>query len=371
MGNTSLIESYQTLHKLQLVVLHDCLSRCLFSSVSAALVSVNTLQFEQKIAESWSDVLKRDMRVVLAVSGGADSVAMLRALHRLCGDQTNSLIVGHVHHGLRGEAADRDADFVRQLCQQLDVACHVGHVDGSSRGDGVEAAARDARYRWLIEMATSHSASYVATAHTADDQVETILHRVLRGTGLSGLAGIPAVRELAPGVHVIRPMLACTRSEVEQYLAELGQASCEDETNRDTDLTRNRIRHELLPMLDQDFNPQVREAILRLGSLADEAQLFIDEQVEKLFRSSCLVSNASRVILKPTVLAGVEPFLVRELLIRVWKTQHWPQQAMGYDQWQRLVAMLADPAAEAQLFPGTIRAEKQGEQLVLTRPVRG
>jgi tRNA(Ile)-lysidine synthase len=303
------------------------------------------------------------------VSGGADSVAMLRAMHRLQGEAEARLIVGHVHHGLRGEAADTDANFVRELCQQLDVPCHVGHVDGSSRGDGIEAAARDARYQWLVELANSLSVSYIATAHTADDQVETIVHRIVRGTGVGGLAGIPATRQLTAEVTLVRPLLDCARSQVEQYLAELGQASCEDETNRDTDLTRNRIRHELLPLIEQQYNPQVREALLRLGSLAGEVQGLVDAQVAELFELSCIVSNDSRVILKPAALGSAEPIVVRELLIHIWKLQQWPLQAMGYDQWQRLLAMLVDPTAQAQTFPGPIRAEKQGEQLVLTRPV--
>jgi tRNA(Ile)-lysidine synthase len=330
---------------------------------------VGAAQFEQRVAERWPIAGKPQELLILAVSGGSDSVAMLRAMHHLRKGDGENLIVGHVHHHLRGEAADRDAQFVRDLCQQLAVTCHVGHVDGSSCGDGIEAAARNARYQWLTDLTTSLSAPFIATAHTADDQVETILHRMVRGTGLGGLSGIPNTRHLAPGVTLVRPLLGCTRSEIERYLADVGQQACEDETNRDTDLTRNRIRHELLPLIEEQYNPQVRDALLRLGTLAGEAQSLVDARVAEIVQSSCIITGDSRVILKPAALTAVEPFLVRELLIHVWKMQRWPLQAMGYDQWQRLVDMIADQAASTQMFPGPIRAEKQGEQLVLTRPV--
>ena len=294
---------------------------------------------------------------------------MLRAMHRLRGDSAAQLIVGHVHHGLRGTAADADAEFVRRLCELLETPCHVGHVDGSSCGDGIEAAAREARYRWLIELAQSQQATAIATAHTADDQAETIIHRIVRGTGISGLAGIPARRAIAPGITLVRPLLDCARAEIEDYLTALGQPSREDETNRDTDLTRNRIRHDLLPLIEQQYNPQVREALLKLGRVAGEVQTVVDREVAALFESGCIVSNDRRAILKPTALENAEPYLVRELLIHLWKHQRWSLQAMGYDRWQRLAEMIHDAAASAEMFPGPIRAEKQGEQLVLTRPV--
>ncbi|MCG8585561.1 MAG: tRNA lysidine(34) synthetase TilS, partial [Pirellulales bacterium] len=325
--------------------------------------------FAKRFAKSWPSGHTGNRPIVLAVSGGAASVAMLCAAARLSGGQTDSLLVGHVHHGLRGESADRDAQFVQDLSAGLDVDCEVGYVESVSRGDGIESAAREARYAWLAQFAKSHSAAYVATAHTVDDQVETILHRILRGTGIAGLAGIPAQRELAAGVTLIRPLISFPRSEVEAYLEEIGQTYCEDETNRDTDLTRNRIRRELLPLLEQQYNVQVRDAIMRLGSLAGEAQAFIDHAAAELRIAGCIRCADNRVIIKPAVLEDASPFLIREMAIQVWKQQDWPLQSMGHEQWQRLVEMIQDVSARAQTFPGQVRAEKQGGQLVLTRPV--
>jgi tRNA(Ile)-lysidine synthase len=329
---------------------------------------VTAAEFEQLLAAGWPVERTRNQTVVLAVSGGADSVAMLRACERLRTKLGLELAVGHVHHGLRAAPAERDAEFVQSLCQQLGVPCRVGRVDAASRGDGIEAAAREARYEWLAEFAESLSAAYLATAHTADDQVETILHRIVRGTGIGGLSGIPATRALSPQVTLVRPLLGFTRGQIQEYLSDLQQPACDDETNRDRELTRNRIRHELLPLLEEKYNARAREALLRLGALAGELQILVDSLVADLFQKSCIVTGASRVILKPAALADAQPILVRELLIHLWKHQRWPLQAMTFEHWQRLDAMLRDPAAQAQTLPGSIRAEKQGEQLVLTRP---
>src|SRR5262249_19663731 len=138
--------------------------------------------------------------------------------------------------------------------------------------DGLEAAARDARYHFLRSTAERLGARYVATGHTADDQVETILHHILRGSGLAGLAGVPRLRSPSAAVTLIRPLLTIERTEVEDYLRQLGQDYRCDASNLSTEHTRNRIRHELLPLLADRFNPHVRDALRRLGTLAGEAQ---------------------------------------------------------------------------------------------------
>src|SRR5262249_48782964 len=138
----------------------------------------------------------------------------------------------------------------------------------ATASDGVEAAARQARYEFLAKTAHECGARYIATAHTADDQVETILFNVLRGTGLAGLAGIPRMRTLNESTTLIRPLLDFKRSEIISYLATLNQPYRDDETNQLLDYTRNRIRHDLIPILERDYNPRVRESLLRLAQAA-------------------------------------------------------------------------------------------------------
>ena len=166
--------------------------------------------------------------------------------------------------------ADDDEQFVVELCRRLEIPCRVGQADvaalAKEQGDGREAAAREARYAYLLELAHDIGARYVATAHTADDQVETILHRIVRGTGLRGLAGMTRVRPLSPHVALVRPLLSVSRDEVEVYLRWLGQDWRDDATNQEREYTRNRIRHELLPLLAAEYNPQISAALTRLGS---------------------------------------------------------------------------------------------------------
>ncbi len=210
------------------------------------------------------------MTVLLAVSGGADSVALLRAMAALKTRGAGRLCVAHFNHQLR-DGADEDERFVVDLCQRFDLVCETGRHDveqsATLSGEGIEETARRVRYAFLSETAGRLGARFVATAHTADDQAETILHRIVRGTGIVGLAGMSRSRPFGP-VTLLRPLLSIRRHELLEYLSDLGQPFREDPSNADRRFTRNRIRHELLPLLAKQYNSSVVEAVLRLGLLA-------------------------------------------------------------------------------------------------------
>ena len=248
-------------------------------------VEMSTL--ERLLAQSWPPDEWRDLSLVIAVSGGPDSVALLRALAALknCGGGPGRIIVGHFNHHLRPQADD-DAGFVAALAKRLNLPFELGeaHVAtlAAGRGDGIEAAARDARYAFFRQVAEINGARYVVTGHTADDQVETVLFNVLRGTGLAGLAGVPRVRQLGPAVTLIRPLLAVRRCEVVAYLQEIEQDFCVDPSNASAEFTRNRLRQELLPQLRREFNPDIDGAIGRLAQLAGDAQRVIEKLAEDL-----------------------------------------------------------------------------------------
>ena len=193
--------------------------------------------------------------VLVALSGGADSVALLRALQALA----YPVRAFHLNHCLRGAESDRDEAFCRALCAGLGVPLTVERIDvaaARAAGEGIEAAARRIRYARLTAAAQG---AKIATAHTADDNLETMLFHLVRGTGPKGLAGIPPVRG-----QVIRPLLGVTRAAVEAYLHALGQDYVTDSTNADDAYTRNRIRHEVVPVLRQ-INPAVSGAAARLA----------------------------------------------------------------------------------------------------------
>jgi tRNA(Ile)-lysidine synthase len=361
-------------------------------------------QFESRLADAWPPGQWRDVTVVLAVSGGPDSVALARALAALAPGGTGRLVVAHYNHGLRGDESDADERFVIQLARQLDLECRVGravrasdHASSSSESEGDSAAidaadvgsdigrdrpslspaatseenSRSARYAFLVATAQELGARYVAVAHTADDQAETVLHHIVRGTGLAGLTGMARARELAPGIALVRPLLAVCRYDVIAYLTELKQPYREDSSNQDRGYTRNRLRHELLPLLATDYNPRIADALLRLASLAREAQAVLAPQLVELTERCVLAADSSRILIDTTVLSAAPRYLVRETLISAWRGQGWPMQAMGFEEWQLLAALATDSVNEARsrkrVLPGEILAEWQGDRLVLSR----
>lgn len=222
-------------------------------------------------------------RVGVAVSGGADSVALLRVLLELRGELGLVLSVAHFNHKIRGAEADADQEFVAELARQFDLLFHLGSGDApfsaQQHGLSLETAARELRHAWFAQLVREGKAGKIATAHTQDDQAETVLMRILRGAGTRGLAGIsPEQKQKA----LVRPLLAITREEVEQHLNRLGQSWREDSSNRDLRHARNRIRHELLPLLERDYNPGIRETLSDLSELARAEEEYWEKEISSL-----------------------------------------------------------------------------------------
>ena len=332
---------------------------------------VNCHPFELKLASNWPPDQWQDLNVLVAVSGGADSVGLLRGLAALRAGRIDGLHVAHLHHGLRAREATSDQLFVEKLCDSLDIRCHTGQANTQKlaweRGDGIEQAARELRYSFFQSTAERIGARYVVTAHTADDQAETILHHIIRGTGISGLCGIPRIRRLGSAVSLIRPLLATSHDEIAAYLARLGQTYRTDSSNRDLKYTRNRIRHELLPSLVRDYNVHVRQALTRIGELAGDVQRVVDRQLDTLWERTVTVTAANSVSVDPRGFAEIDAYLVRELFIRVWREKNWPRQSMGYRQWKILaeIATTGDNVGQSVTLPGNISVKRNQNELIL------
>lgn len=279
-------------------------------------------------------------KVIAAVSGGADSVAMLFALYLLRDELGITLEAAHFNHHLRGAESDRDEAFVTDFCGRYCIPLHLGSGRIVSGKKGLEAAARDARYAFLRRLPGK-----VATAHTADDNAETVLMRLIRGTGLKGLGAIAPVSG-----NVIRPMLTVTRDDVEAFLKEYALPHVEDSSNAEDDFLRNRIRHGILPLMRAE-NPRIGENLSAMALLLrqDEAclQAMIPEEQ---------MPDVSR-------LKAMEPALRRRALERFLKAQgvQEPEQIHILQAEQLLYHW--SPSAAMQ-FPGGVTIGRQYDSLV-------
>lgn len=255
-------------------------------------------------------------KIVVAVSGGADSVALLHLLHLLQDDLNLSIHVAHLNHMLRGEESEQDAVFVAELAGRYGLPFTVEAVDVNAyrrkKKLSIELAAREVRYRFLKDTARLVGASRVALAHHGDDQAETILLNFLRGSGISGLKGIPPVRD---GFY-IRPLLCLRKAELERYCEEAGLTFRCDSSNLQEVYTRNRIRLSLIPLLEKEYNPGLVPALLRTGELCREENEYLEEQARHAFTGVLKSSFAGRVELD---LAGLKvmPLAMRRRVLRL------------------------------------------------------
>ncbi len=254
-------------------------------TIVAELVSrvVRTIREQQLFSPGYT--------LIVALSGGADSTALLDLLGRLPGFDLR-LVAAHLNHCLRGAESDGDEEFCRRLAYDHGVPIEILRVDvkqfAATDGLNLEDAGRRARIAFLEQMRKKYCATAIVTAHHGDDQAETVLMRLLRGSGMTGLSGMRYCNRRG---H-IRPLLDVTRSEIERYLAELGLAWREDASNRDLDFLRNRIRHELLPLLEQ-YNPAIRHTLTATAALLSDENTLLDSLAEQAFEACWRSSHDS------------------------------------------------------------------------------
>lgn len=252
--------------------------------------------------------------VLAAVSGGPDSMAMLMCLVDLRERLGCRLVIAHVNHGVRGKLADRDQQFVEETARRLHIPYHTINVDmvahGKELGISSEEAGRLLRYNFFRQVLAGYGKGRIAVAHNMNDQAETVLFRIMRGTGIDGIKGMSFNQD-----DIIRPLLNITREEIESYIREHDIETVEDHTNLETVYTRNRIRLELLPYIMENFNPNIIEGLFRMSLLAADDSMIIEETVEKKYNS--LVKNKDRnSIIFIGSLFIREPQPIRKRLIR-------------------------------------------------------
>ncbi len=250
-------------------------------------------------------------KVLVAVSGGPDSLCLLHQLWTEQAARRISVEAAHLDHGLRGEESAAEARWILNWCAEREIICHLGREDVAAfalaHKQSTQEAARAVRYAFLERTAASIGANKIATGHTRSDQVETVLGNILRGTGLDGLRGIPAQRG-----QIVRPMLDVSRAEVEAYCAAHDLTPRQDASNYSPDhYTRNRLRLELLPQLRREYNPRVDDALVRLSEIAGRDSDYLAQQAETALTAVTRFRQNDRIVLKRGALAALHPALLR------------------------------------------------------------
>ncbi len=376
------------------------------------------------LLSDWPPDRWQDRRLVVGVSGGADSIALLLALHELC--VPGQLVVAHLNHGWRGRESDADQTFVVELCQSLDRPCitsllqsrdsaqpshndfsdcdqvamlaksdaSLRSLNESARADGKpselenaalatgsEESARRARYLFFQETAYQVGASYVVTAHTANDRVETLLHNMFRGGGLAGAASLVMLRPFAEDLVLARPLLRKHRREIEDFLKSRGQAFREDSSNSDTRYRRNFLRQQVLPLVTEHY-PAAMESLLKFSELSEELLLDLEDLGAQWLaglagqlatsgiRSKARLERwpAEHWFTAPLPAFASTPWsVVHTALRRVWQERGWPLADMSRAHWQAL-RELSQLGSGVVNLPAKLRAEADDGILAIGLP---
>ena len=278
------------------------------------------LQKVQKYINELNMVSPED-RILIGVSGGADSIALLMVMHALYKDTSVTLEVVHVEHGIRGEESKRDETFVTDLCKKMGITCHVETVDVPGyckrTGCGMEEGARILRYQEFSNLAKCMDAK-VAVAHHMEDNVETILFQMARGSALAGMCGMQPMRTKDDGVTYIRPFLSIHRGEIEAYLMEHGQAYCVDSTNAQLDYSRNQLRHKVLPELNK-VNEQATAHIHAAAESLSQIRDYLEQELQSKW-DVCVKQTKNECSVNRKELLSLHPALQKEMLHRVIAT---------------------------------------------------
>jgi tRNA(Ile)-lysidine synthase len=300
--------------------------------------------------------------VLVAVSGGVDSVVLLDCLHRLAPRMGFSLRVAHLDHGLRGEEGAADAAFVREAAAARGLPVTVGHLPPgalAAPGRSLQEAAREARYAFLAEAAEAAGAQRIAVAHTADDVAETVLINLLRGSGPAGLRGIPPVR----GRQIIRPLLAVRRQQVEAYARARRLPFRPDPSNADPRFLRNRIRQRLLPFLEKEFNPRVVESVARAAALLEDDHAYLEGEAARVPAAFPLEAGRLRALPVP---------VRRRVLVRALRAALAKGSRVRLEHLQAVEALL-DPGGDRGVvrLPGPLEARLREGRIVIAAAGQG
>ena len=317
-----------------------------------------------RLAESWPDESWAHCKVIVAVSGGPDSVALLRLLHLQAKKHSAcaNLVVVHCNHKTQVQN-EKDEEFVRQLAQQLGLEFilqrRLPEAD-EARLSNSEEVLRDFRYQALLKSAQSIGARYIATGHNFEDQVETILFRTFRGTGIQGLGGIRPIRVIED-VSVVRPMLKFRRSEILELLAELKQPFCEDLSNESNLYTRNFLRNEVIPLIESKFGEPFRDSIFRMGQQASDYVEALDAIAPELAMKKTEYGHEFNSVSLNTL----PSLVITHSLKRAWHRLGLAEKEMTQEKWNCLTDFITGSDNGTLQLPGQVTVLKSNSIIQL------
>lgn len=285
-------------------------------------------------------LLNRGDRVIIALSGGPDSVSLLLALNIFKKEFHLTLACAHLNHNLRQEESDEDQRYVVRLSSKLKIPIFTASKDiknfAAEKGLSIEQAARQLRYEFLLESAKTFKANKIAVGHTRDDQAETLLMRLLRGSGLRGLKSIPPVREISPGIYIIRPLIETSRKQIESFLRQKKVRPRLDSTNLKTLFLRNKIRRKLLPLLEKYYSPKIKDILARTAENLNADYDYLLDRQRAAFKRVARVKADNFVKVPIKKLITLEPSLKRGVVRLVIENVKGNLENIDYRHWERI-----------------------------------
>jgi tRNA(Ile)-lysidine synthase len=339
-------------------------------------------QLENSIAkemiENVEKFLKKELyvdksyKIVIAVSGGIDSTVLLDIFYQVAQKIGFTLYVAHFNHKLRGEASDKDEEFVRQLSKyyNLEFFFATGKVKEFSKKNAMslETAARVLRYNFFEKSTRTIKADLIATAHTSDDNIETFLINLFRGSGLTGLSGIPKVRQLIKNVRIIRPLINYQKTDLTEYSKLRKLIWREDESNDWLEFTRNKVRHKLIPFIENEFNPSFKDQLNRVTKFLQGADEFISTFIDDYYQSIVDTTEENKVILKIAKLNTFNLYLQGEIISQVLK-RNFEMSQINFVQIDRILELKNAETGKICEINKFITCFKDRNQLIFTRNV--
>lgn len=324
---------------------------------------------EEKVRETIkkNEMLTFGDKILVGVSGGPDSVALLQILYSFREEYNLSLHVAHLNHRLRGEEANKDANLVKNLAENLNLAYEIKSCPldlkkiAQEEGWTLEETARKYRYLFYEEMAKKFGTDKIALGHNANDQAETVLMRFLRGSGLEGLRGMPAVRG-----KIIRPLIDCYREEIEEYCREHKLEYRIDSTNKEAIYFRNKIRLELLPLLTAEYNKNIKNILLQLSRVVNEVSAYLEEETEVRFKETTRVTDREKVVIDLNQLNLLPLVFKRRIIRKAIEVVKGDLQAISFVHSEEVLRLIESRGGEKEItLPAGLKVKKIYQQLII------